>query len=135
MFKNSITVGNVFTIPLRSACRLLVSCLAYPSIRKIVAVHSSETSVDFYRTTRRCIPEDTVTAVRCSKPKLERTVYHGTSDLSGILTDVAEYFCGISLVWPRETRHCTPLAAVNSVIRSLVAGPSMIHDEPTNWIP
>jgi hypothetical protein len=31
--------------------------------------------------------------------------------------------------------HCKSLAAVNSLIRSLVAGYKMIHDEPTNWIP
>jgi hypothetical protein len=105
MSKNSVTVGNVFTIPLRSAYRLLVSCLAYPSIRKMVAVHSSETSVDFYRATRSCIAEDKVTAVRNSKPKLEKTMYHGCSDLSGILTDVTEYLCRISHLWPRETRH------------------------------
>lgn len=88
------------TIPLRSAYRLLVSCLAYPSIRKMVVVYSSETSVGFNRTTRRCIPEDTVTAV-------------GTTESMTclvILIDVTEYLYGISLLWPRETRHCTPLA-------------------------
>jgi hypothetical protein len=33
------------------------ACLAYSLIMKIEAVHSSETSVNFYRTTRRHIPE------------------------------------------------------------------------------
>jgi hypothetical protein len=105
MSKSSTTVGNVFTKPLPSTFRLPISCLAYPSIRKMVAVHSSETSVDFYRTTRRCMPEDTVTAVRTSKPKLEKAMYHGTSDLSGILTEVTKYFCGIPLLWSRVTHH------------------------------
>jgi hypothetical protein len=36
----------------------LISCLAYASNLKIEATCSSETSVDFERTTRRYIPED-----------------------------------------------------------------------------
>jgi hypothetical protein len=43
------------------ACRaLLVSCSAYPSTLKMEAICSSETSVDFQRTTRRYIPEDSI---------------------------------------------------------------------------
>jgi hypothetical protein len=34
------------------------ACLTYSSILKMEAVHSSETSVNFYRTTRRHTPED-----------------------------------------------------------------------------
>jgi hypothetical protein len=37
---------------------MLVSCLIYPSTLKKKAILSSETLVDFYRTTRRIIPED-----------------------------------------------------------------------------
>jgi hypothetical protein len=36
----------------------LVSCLAYSSILKMESTYSSETSVDFQRTTRRYVPED-----------------------------------------------------------------------------
>jgi hypothetical protein len=52
-----------------SACHLLsrlVFCLAYSSILKMEAVCSSETSVEFQRTTRRYIPEDrTLNNHRC----------------------------------------------------------------------
>jgi hypothetical protein len=43
-----------------SACYLLplVSCLAYSSTLKVDATSSSETSVNFQRTTRRYIPEE-----------------------------------------------------------------------------
>jgi hypothetical protein len=45
--------------PAVSATRfMLVSCLAYSSTVKIEATCSSETSVEFHRTTRRYIPED-----------------------------------------------------------------------------
>jgi hypothetical protein len=37
---------------------MLVYFLAYSSILKMGAIYSSETSVDFYRTTRRYIPGD-----------------------------------------------------------------------------
>jgi hypothetical protein len=37
---------------------MIVSCLAYSSTLKMEARCSSETSVDFQRTTRRYIPED-----------------------------------------------------------------------------
>jgi hypothetical protein len=37
---------------------LLVSCLAYSSTMKTEATCSSETSVDFLRSTRRYIPDD-----------------------------------------------------------------------------
>jgi hypothetical protein len=49
----------------------LVYCLAYCSTLKMEAICSSETSGDFQRTTRRYIPEDSIsisTAVRTSKP-------------------------------------------------------------------
>jgi hypothetical protein len=36
----------------------LVSCLAYSPTPKMEAIHSSETSVDFYHTTRCYVPED-----------------------------------------------------------------------------
>jgi hypothetical protein len=40
------------------ACFMLVSCLAYYSALKIKAICSPETSVEFQRITRPCIPED-----------------------------------------------------------------------------
>jgi hypothetical protein len=48
----------------------LVSCLAYPSNLKMEATCSSQTSVDFQRTTRRYIPEDrTLHNHRCENLK------------------------------------------------------------------
>jgi hypothetical protein len=41
-----------------TACSLLVSCLTYTEILKMEAIYSSESSVNFYRTTRCHIPED-----------------------------------------------------------------------------
>jgi hypothetical protein len=41
-----------------ASCVMLVSCLAYSLTLKMEAVLSSETAMDFYRTTRRYIPED-----------------------------------------------------------------------------
>jgi hypothetical protein len=38
---------------------MLVPCLAYSSTLKMEATCSSEMSVDFYRTTRIYVPEDT----------------------------------------------------------------------------
>jgi hypothetical protein len=38
--------------------RIMISCSAYSSTPRIEAKSSSETSVDFQRTTRRYIPED-----------------------------------------------------------------------------
>jgi hypothetical protein len=43
---------------LLATCFTLVSCFTYSSIQKIEARISSETSVDFHRTTRRYIVED-----------------------------------------------------------------------------
>jgi hypothetical protein len=40
------------------ACFLLVTYLAYSLTLKTEAIHSSETSVHFYRTTQHLIPED-----------------------------------------------------------------------------
>jgi hypothetical protein len=46
---------------------MLVSCLAYFSTQKIEAICSSETSVDFHRTTLRYISEDVTLHIRnCS---------------------------------------------------------------------
>jgi hypothetical protein len=42
----------------------LVSCTAY-SIMKMEVICSSETSVDFWRATRRSIPEDSIHHIRC----------------------------------------------------------------------
>jgi hypothetical protein len=42
----------------QAACFMLVSCLAYSSILKMEAIRSSETSIDFHRTTRHYIRED-----------------------------------------------------------------------------
>jgi hypothetical protein len=56
---------------LLDTCFMLVSCLAYSSTLKMEATCSSETSVDFQRTTVRCIPEDKlfiITTVRTSDP-------------------------------------------------------------------
>jgi hypothetical protein len=39
-------------------CLLLVSCLAFSSTLKLVAVRSSKISMNFYQTIRRYIPED-----------------------------------------------------------------------------
>jgi hypothetical protein len=43
-----------------AACFLLVSCLAHFSTLNMEAESSSETSVNFYQTTRCYIPEDTL---------------------------------------------------------------------------
>jgi hypothetical protein len=43
---------------LRATCFTLVSWLGYSSTLKMEAPCFSETSIDFRRTTRRCIPED-----------------------------------------------------------------------------
>jgi hypothetical protein len=43
-----------------SACAMLVSCLDYSLTPKMKVTYASETSVDFQRTTRRYIPEDTI---------------------------------------------------------------------------
>jgi hypothetical protein len=56
------------------ACFMLVSCLAYSSIMKMEAKCSSETSVDFQRTTRRYITEDiTLPNNRCENLKSNRS--------------------------------------------------------------
>jgi hypothetical protein len=49
---------NVSRNAVVSACVLLVSCLAYCSTQKMEALIISETSADFYRTSRRYNPED-----------------------------------------------------------------------------
>jgi hypothetical protein len=71
---------------LLASCFMLVS---YSSALKMEAVSSSETSVDFQRTTRRYIPEDRNlhTAVRTSKP------------LIGKHTLLAAYFMLVSLLF------------------------------------
>jgi hypothetical protein len=43
---------------LPSACFMVVSCFAYSSTLKMQAIYTSEASVDFQLTTRRCVPED-----------------------------------------------------------------------------
>jgi hypothetical protein len=53
-------------------CFTLVSCLCHSSTLKMEATCSSETSLDFQRTTRRCILEDRnlpITAVRIINPR------------------------------------------------------------------
>jgi hypothetical protein len=45
------------------SCFMLVSRLAYSSTLRLEATNSSENSVDFQRTTQRCMPEE------CSRPK------------------------------------------------------------------
>jgi hypothetical protein len=51
-----------------------VSCLAY-STMKMEAICSSETSVDFQRTTRRYIPEDSTLHIACIIQTNERNNY------------------------------------------------------------
>jgi hypothetical protein len=53
---------------------MLVSCLAYSSTPKMEAMCSSETPVDFHRTTRRYIPEHKETALShfCKFHKINR---------------------------------------------------------------
>jgi hypothetical protein len=48
----------IFIHSLKIRAFTLVSCSAYSSTLKMEAMCSSETSVDFQRTTRRYIPED-----------------------------------------------------------------------------
>jgi hypothetical protein len=43
-----------------ATCIMLVSCLASSSTLKMKVLYSSETSVDFQRTKRHYIPEDTI---------------------------------------------------------------------------
>jgi hypothetical protein len=51
-------------------CFMLISCLAYPSTLKMEVTCSTETSVDFQRTTWRYIPEDrTLHNHRCENVK------------------------------------------------------------------
>jgi hypothetical protein len=52
-------------------------CSAYSSTLKMEAICSSETSIDFQRTARRYIPEDSTLRVRTSNPTLK-----GTSSLA-----------------------------------------------------
>jgi hypothetical protein len=48
------------------SCLLLIACLAYCSTLKMESVFSSETSLNFYRTTRRHVPWDgTLHSYRC----------------------------------------------------------------------
>jgi hypothetical protein len=47
---------------------MLVPCLAYSSTPKIELICSSETSVDFHRTTRRYIPDDRTIYLRSPRP-------------------------------------------------------------------
>jgi hypothetical protein len=49
----------------------LISCSAYSLTQKMEAICSTETSVDFHRTTRRFIPEDSITLYnhRCENLK------------------------------------------------------------------
>jgi hypothetical protein len=51
-------LGFYERLALLSACLLLISCLAYSSTLRIEMIRSSETSADFYRTTRQCYPEN-----------------------------------------------------------------------------
>jgi hypothetical protein len=48
------------TVTLLAACILLVAFLAYFSTLKMDAIFSSEMSVNFYYTTGRHIPEDSI---------------------------------------------------------------------------
>jgi hypothetical protein len=57
---------------LLATCFTLVSCLAYSSTMKMEATCSSETSVDFQRTTRHYIPEDKTLLKHCYRLSLER---------------------------------------------------------------
>jgi hypothetical protein len=57
-------VASSFCLP--PACAL-VSCSAYSSTLKMEAICSSDTSVDFQRTTCSYIPEDNTLRVTCSK--------------------------------------------------------------------
>jgi hypothetical protein len=67
----------------------LVACSTYSSTLKMEATHSSEISIEFQRTTRRYIPEDstvlfTTIAVTTSNPTLhflycQRTIFHFAS--------------------------------------------------------
>jgi hypothetical protein len=50
--------GSRSSLTLLATCFTLVSCLAYSSTLKTIAICSAETAVDFQRTTLRYIPED-----------------------------------------------------------------------------
>jgi hypothetical protein len=63
-----------------STCFMLVSRLSYSSILKMVATCSSETSVDFQRTTQRYIPEDRTVHNHCCE-KLKSYIL--TEDFGG----------------------------------------------------
>jgi hypothetical protein len=52
-------------VALLAMCFMLVSCLAYPLTPKMEVTCSCETSIDFQRTTRRCIPEDSALHNHC----------------------------------------------------------------------
>jgi hypothetical protein len=60
---SGISAGPLFFL---SHAFTLVSCLVYHSVLKMEATCSSETSVDFQRTTRRNVPEDRTLRVPCS---------------------------------------------------------------------
>jgi hypothetical protein len=53
--KSSICLDITPSTPVEAACFLIVSCLTYSSSLKMEAALSSETPVDFYRTTWRYI--------------------------------------------------------------------------------
>jgi hypothetical protein len=58
IFKFDESINKATSSAESFSCFLLVACLAYSSILRMEAVHSFETSVNFYRNTRRHIPED-----------------------------------------------------------------------------
>jgi hypothetical protein len=61
---------------------MLVSCSAYSSTLKIEAICSSETSVDFERTTLRYIPEDSALRNVISQENVEVIILLINFDLS-----------------------------------------------------
>jgi hypothetical protein len=72
---------GTFHLHLLATCLILVSWLAYTSALNMVATCSSETSVDFGRTTRRNIPGDrTLHGHRCENFK--------SYGLNGVLKEV-----------------------------------------------
>jgi hypothetical protein len=57
-FKVNRGFGGTYSLHLQPPAFMLASCSAYSSTLKMQAICSSEMLVDFQRTTRRYIPED-----------------------------------------------------------------------------
>jgi hypothetical protein len=96
--KANLYISNISSLcllhpALLATCFMLVSYLPYSSILKMEATCSSKRSVDFQRTTRRCIPEDgTVHNDSCENFKsYKRTSKSENVDFAWVLSSSTSY--------------------------------------------